>query len=153
MEPEGQAVPAGHVPAPPDDGPSDITGVPPHAAANLKRCAIVCIPLGVVAIGLFALIGHPLAGVLVCVGLALGAANSYLVQRSVVKYATSGGAYGKRRFVGGVFARLGVISAIALTICLLLLPDGLGVLGGLAAFQILMLAAASMPLIRELRQA
>ena len=144
MNPEGEAAPTG---VPPE------TGIPPQAAANLRRCVIISIPLGVVAIGLLALVGYPLAGVLVCVGLALGAANTYLVQRSVVKYATSGAAHGKRRFVGGVFARLAVISVIALSICLLLLPDGLGVLGGLAAFQILMLAAASMPLIRELRQA
>lgn len=152
MNSEGEAVPAGVAPEPLDDAVA-ATGVPPHAAANLRRCMIISIPLGVVAIGLLALVGYPLAGVLVCLGLALGAANTYLVQRSVVRFAKSGAAHGKRRFVGGVFARLAVISAIALTICLLTLPDGLGVLGGLAAFQILMLAAASMPLIRELRQA
>lgn len=136
-----------------DTGPQESIGVPPHAAANLRRCAIISIPLGVVAIGLLALIGHPLAGVLVCVGLAIGAANTYLVQRSVVKYAVSDAAHGKRRFIGSVFLRLAVVSVVALGICLLLLPDGLGVLGGLAAFQILMLASASVPLLRELRQA
>ncbi len=149
--PEGDVAPAGDAAESTGGAPGPIT-VPPHAAANLRRCMIISIPLGVVAIGLLALIGHPLAGVLVCVGLALGAANTYLVQRSVVKYAASA-VPAKRRFVAGVFVRLAVISVFALGICLLLLPDGLGVLGGLAAFQILMLAAASMPLIRELRQA
>ncbi len=144
MNPEGEAEAIGV--AQPGNG------VPSQAAANLRRCLIISVPLGIVAIGLLTLAGHPLAGALVCVGLALGAANTYLVQRSVVKYATAGGGH-KGRFVAGVFGRLAVISAIALSICLLLLPDGLGVLGGLAAFQILMLAAASMPLIRELRQA
>ncbi len=128
-------------------------GVPAHAAANLRRCAIISAPLGVVAIGLLAMIGYPLAGVLFCVGLAIGAGNTYLVQRAVVKYAVSGAAHGKRRFVGGVLARLVGISVLSLGIALPLLPDGLGVLGGLAAFQILMLAAASMPLIRDLREA
>jgi hypothetical protein len=147
----GTAVPAGDVPG------GDVPGgeppaIPAHAAANHRRSVLVSVPLGLVAIGLLALVGHPIAGLLVCVGLALGALNSWLVQRSVARYAASGGT-GKRRFVGGVFGRLAVISGVGLGLCLLLLPDGLGVLGGLAAFQILMLASASMPLIRELRKA
>jgi len=145
MNPEGEVSPVGVSP--------EVIDAPPHAAANLRRCVIISVPLGIVATGLSALIGHPLAGLLVCVGLALGAGNTYLVQRSVMKYAVAGGANGRRRFVGGVFARLVVLSAAAVGICLPLLPDGLGVLGGLAAFQVLMLAGASMPLIRELRQA
>jgi len=107
--------------------------------------------LAVVAILLLSLLGHPLAGLLFCVGLALGALNTWLVQRSVVRFASSTAGDAKRRFVGGVFGRLALISLVALAICLLFLPDGLGVLAGLAGFQILMLASASMPLIRELR--
>ncbi len=135
-----------------DSPDSVVPEVPAHAAANLRRCLIVSVPLGIVAIGLLALVGHPIAGLLVCVGLALGGLNSWLVQRSVVRFAATAGR-GKRRFIGGVFGRLAIISLVALGLCLLLLPDGLGVLGGLAAFQILMLASASMPLIRELRKA
>ncbi len=126
--------------------------VPALAAGNLRRSALISIPLGVAAVALLGVLGHPLAGVLVWVGLALGALNSYLVQRSVVRYAAGGDGNPKRRFVGGVLARLAVITVIALGLCVLLLPDGLGVVGGLAAFQILMLVSASMPLIRELRQ-
>ena len=129
-----------------------LPGVPALAAGNLRRSALVSIPVGVVAIGVLSLVGHPLAGAMVCVGLALGAVNTYLVQRSVVRYAAGDGGNRKRRFVGGVLARLAAITVIALGLCVLLLPDGLGVVGGLAAFQILMLVSASMPLIRELRQ-
>lgn len=145
--PRGKGVPGGAVAA-----IGDVPPIPANAAANLRRSMLVAVPLGIVAIGLLALVGHPIAGLLVCVGLALGALNSRLVQRSVARYAGSAG-QGKRRFIGGVFGRLTVISVIGLGLCLLLLPDGLGVLGGLAAFQILMLASASMPLIRELRKA
>ncbi|MDQ6875373.1 MAG: ATP synthase subunit I [Actinomycetota bacterium] len=127
--------------------------VPPHAAANLRRSTLVSIPVGIVAIGLLALVGHPVAGLLVCVGLGIGALNGALVQRSVVRYAASEAADRKRRFVGGVFGRLMLITVVSLGLCVLLLPDGLGVLGGLAAFQVLMIASASMPLIRELRKA
>lgn len=130
---------------------TELPAIPPHAAANRRRSVIVAGPLAVVAILLLSLLGHPLAGLLFCVGLALGALNTWLVQRSVVRFASSTARDAKRRFVGGVFGRLALISLVALAICLLFLPDGLGVLAGLAGFQILMLASASMPLIRELR--
>ncbi len=136
-----------------DTPATEIPAIPAHASANLRRSALVSVPLGVVAIGLLALVGHVLAGLLACVGLALGALNSWLVQRSVVKYAGSTDAHRKRRFIGGVLGRLTLISVVGLGLCLLLLPDGLGVLGGIAVFQILMLASASAPLIRELRKA
>jgi hypothetical protein len=132
---------------------SGTPAIPAHATANLRRSVLVSIPLGAVAIALLALVGHPLAGVLVCVGLALGALNGRLVQRSVVRYAASETGDRKRRFIAGVFGRLTTITVVALVLCLLALPDGLGVLAGLAVFQILLLASASMPLIRELRKA
>ncbi|MEP6696891.1 MAG: hypothetical protein ABJA34_08430 [Pseudonocardiales bacterium] len=131
---------------------SNAPAVPAQAAANLRRCLLISVPLGGIAIALLALVGHPVAGLLVCVGLGLGAFNSWLVQRSVARYGGDPGT-GKRRFVGGVLGRLTLITVVGLGLCVLLLPDGLGVLGGLAAFQVLMLASASMPLIRELRKA
>ncbi len=125
--------------------------IPPHAVANRRRSVLVAVPLAVVVMLLLSLAGHAVAGLLFAVGLAIGALNTWLVQRSVVRYAASSAPDAKRRFVGGVFGRLALISLVALGICLLFLPDGLGVLAGLAAFQVLMLAGASMPLIRELR--
>jgi len=129
---------------------SETPAIPAHATANLRRCLLVSVPLGVVAIGLLTLVGHPVAGVLVCAGLGLGGLNSWLVQRSVARYGGHPG-HGKGRFIRGVFGRLALITFLGLGLCVLLLPDGIGVLGGIAAFQILMLASASMPLIRELR--
>jgi len=128
-----------------------LPAIPPQAAANRRRSVLVAVPVAVVAVVLTAVLRHPVAGLLFCVGLALGALNTWLVQRSVVRYAASTARDAKRRFVGGVFGRLALISLVALGICLLFLPDGLGVLAGLAAFQVLMLAGASWPLIRELR--
>lgn len=127
--------------------------IPAHAVANLRRSMLVAVPLGIVGIALTALVGHPLAGAFVCAGLALGGLNSWLLQRSVARYAVSGADHGKRRFVGGVFGRLGLFTMVGLAVALLVRPDGVGVVAGLAVFQVLMLASASMPLIRELRGA
>lgn len=134
------------------DAPAALA-VPQHTAANLRRSVLLSVPLGGVALLILALLGHPVAGLLAFVGLALGALNSLLVQRSVVRFASRGEAARKQQFIGGALSRLGAITAVALLIVLLVRPDGLGVLGGLAAFQLLMLANAALPLIKELRGA
>lgn len=130
---------------------SPAVGIPQHAAANLRRSAIVALPTGAVALAILAAIGHPAAGGFVFLGLALGALNTHLVQRSVVRFAAGAGTDRKRRFIGNVLVRLGAITLVALAIVALVRPDGLGVLGGLAIFQFLMLGVASLPVFKELR--
>ena len=94
--------------------------------------------------------GHPLMGVFGLLGIALGAVNNRMLQMSVIAYATDE-KMTKKRFRNGVFSRLGGITILALAIGLLLRPDGLGVFAGLAAFQILMLVGAAVPVFRSLR--
>jgi hypothetical protein len=126
--------------------------VPMIAAANLRRSAILAACFGGAALLVTSLLGHPLMGLFVLVGLALGAANTALVQRSVVRFATSAAADKKRRFTMGVLGRLGLITVVALACVLITRPDGLGSFVGLALFQLVMLGGATVPLIKELRQ-
>lgn len=128
--------------------------VPVQAAANLKRSLLVAVPLGALALALTALAGHPLAGAFVFLGLALGALNTRLVQRSVVHFGESDapGKAKKKRFVIGSVGRLALITLVAAAVLLLVRPDGLGILGGLALFQLIMLGGAAVPLYRELRR-
>jgi len=126
-------------------------GVPAHAAANLRRSSIAGAVIGAVVLALLAPLGHPLAGVFVLVGIGLGALNTWFVQRSVAHFGASVATRRKQRFVGGVLVRLGGITLVALAIAVAVRPDGLGVFGGLAVFQLVMVGAASLPVIRELR--
>jgi hypothetical protein len=123
---------------------------PVSAAANLRRSTVVGAVLGAVAIVVTALNGHPLMGVFGGVGIALGAVNNRMLQKSVIAYATDP-KMNKKRFRNGVLGRLGGITLIALALGLLLRPDGLGVFAGLAVFQILMLVGAAVPVFRSLR--
>jgi hypothetical protein len=86
------------------------------------------------------------------VGLAAGGLNTYAVQRAVARFAT-GQLGGKRVFIGGVFMRLGALTLFALAIAFLVRPDGLGVVGGMAGFQLVMVGTASVPVFKELRKA
>ncbi len=123
---------------------------PVSAAANLRRSAVVGGALGVVAIVVLAIEGHPLMGVFGCVGLALGAVNNRMLQKSVLRYAASE-EIGKKQFRRGVMGRLGLITLIAIALGFFVRPDGLGIFVGLAVFQILMLIGAAVPVFRSLR--
>lgn len=124
---------------------------PVDAAANLRRSAIVAACLGLVSIAILGLLGHPMMGVFLTLGLALGALNSKLLQLSVLTYAAST-SMRKSQFTRKVLMRLGLITAIAFALGLLVRPDGLGIFAGLALFQVLMLVGASVPVLRSLRQ-
>jgi hypothetical protein len=130
--------------------PEPVVYTPVSAAANLRRSAILGAGLGAVAIVITSLQGHPLMGVFGLLGIALGAVNNRMLQKSVIAYAT-GPMVTKAKFRGGVFGRLGGITILAVVIALLDRPDGLGVFAGLAVFQLLMLVGAAVPVFRSLR--
>jgi hypothetical protein len=132
-----------------DYGPEPTVYTPVSAAANLRRSALISIGLGVVAIVVTSVAGHPLMGMFACFGLALGAVNNRMLQLSVIKRAH--GDVTRKRFNGGVFGRLGSITLVALGLALLVRPDGLGTFVGLAVFQVLMLVGAAVPVFRSLR--
>ena len=123
---------------------------PVDAAANLRRSTIVASALGLVSIVVLAFYGHPFAGMFGCLGLALGALNNRMLQRSVLRYAEHE-TIRKLEFSRRVFARLALITVVAFGCALLLRPDGLGVFVGLAVFQLLMLVGAAVPVFRSLR--
>lgn len=126
--------------------------VPAHVALNLRRAVILAVVAGAVAIAVLSVIGHPLAGLFVVIGLAGGGLNVLALQRSMARFAT-GEHGGKRVFLGNVFMRLGVFTLFALLLAFLVRPDGLGVVGGLALFHVLIVGTASVPVFKELRGA
>ena len=123
---------------------------PVSAAANLRRSALLSAVIGVVAIVVCAVQGHPLMGVFGFLGLGLGAYDNKLLQKSVIRFAAQLDV-GKKQFRRGVMARLGLITLIAIGLGFFVRPDGLGVFVGLAVFQILMLIGAAVPVFRSLR--
>jgi len=123
---------------------------PVDAVANLRRSTIVASVLGLLSIVVLAFYGHAFAGMFGCVGLALGAFNNRMLQRSVLRYAENE-TIRRAQFSRKVFGRLAAITAIAFGCALLLRPDGLGVFIGLAVFQVLMLVGAAVPVFRSLK--
>lgn len=123
---------------------------PVSAAANLRRSARLSAVIGVIAIAVLWVEGHPLMGVFGFLGLGLGAYNNRLLQRSVLKYARTE-AIGKKEFRRGVLGRLAGVTALAVGCAVLVRPDGLAVFVGLAVFHVIMLVGAAVPVFRSLR--
>jgi hypothetical protein len=100
---------------------------------------VLPVALGAGVIVLSALLGNVWIGVLVSVGLALGALNGVLAERALLRLKPDDD---RSVVVGGSMRRLGIITVIALVIVVAARPDGWTVLVGLAVYQLLSLASA-----------
>lgn len=124
--------------------------IPPNARAIFRSSVIGASITAVLALVIFIPLGYLVGALFAVVGLALGVANSALVQRSAARYADQGGG-GKGKLAVAALSRLAATTLVALGCALIFRPDGLGVLAGLAAFQLIAVAAAARPMIKELR--
>ncbi len=125
--------------------------IPAVADGNFRRAVVAACVLGVIALIVGAVVDELPAVAFACVGMGLGMVNSRLVQLSVVRFAEQSSTRPKRQFVGSVVSRLALITAVALALALLFRPDGIGVIVGLAIFQLLMIVVASIPMIKEMK--
>ena len=106
--------------------------------------------LAAAAVALSAWAGHTLFGVFFGVGLGLGLLNAVLVQRSVASITADDHPL-KRTMALNSATRLLVISAVGLTLAFLFRPLGLGVVFGLALFQVVLVASTALPVWKKIR--
>ena len=125
-------------------------GSSPRLNINVRRAAVIAAGIGVASFVVMVPAGYPLAAAFFCAGLALGLLNTTLVQRSAIRFAAIGNPSTKR-FAGSVLGRLALVTVLALAVAVTVQPEGLGVFAGLAAFQLLMIFMASVPMLKELR--
>lgn len=124
-------------------------------AVNYRRTLFTALAVGVAALVGLSLAHQYAAGLLLCVGLGLGAYNSGMIVRSAARYgagAPSGQAPRRGRIIGGVFGRLMMITGVALLLLVAVHPGGWGAVAGLAVFQLLLLANALAPMVKEVRR-
>lgn len=125
---------------------------PVSAAANLRRSIVISAVVAVAAVVVTIALGHPLMGLFGAVGLALGALNNWLLQRSVLRYGADE-SIGKKQFRNGVLRRLTAVTLVAIGLAILVRPDGIAVFIGLAVFHAIMLIGAAAPVFTSLRSA
>jgi hypothetical protein len=120
-------------------------------ATVLKQTYIFAAVMAAVALIVSGLLGNILIGVGFIIGLVLGAFNGRGARRSIASFAAKGQQGRRQTFVFSGLARLALVTAIALVLLLVAKSLAWGALGGLAVFQLTMLANASRLMLRTLR--
>ena len=98
-----------------------------------------------------ALLGHVMFGVFFGVGLGLGLLNALLVRRAVESITAEDHPLKKKMALNSA-TRLLVITVVGLTIAFVFRPQGLGVLFGLAIFQVLLVMTTALPVMKKMRR-
>lgn len=123
----------------------------PSVAFRPVPLSAFCAALTIATIFAAQRMGQILFGVFVGVGLALGLINALLVRRSVASI-TAGDHPQKSKMALNSAARLLVITVVALTIATMFVHQGgLGVVVGLAVFQVILVLSTLVPVVKKLR--
>ncbi|WP_407686043.1 ATP synthase subunit I [Mycobacterium sp. HUMS_1102779] len=122
----------------------------PSVAFRPVRLLLISIGITAVAVVAAALSGHLMLGVFFGVGLLLGLLNALLVRRSVDSITSQENPM-KRSMAINSASRLAVMTVVALVIAYLFRPAGLGVMFGLALFQVLLVISTAVPVWKKLR--
>jgi dipeptide/tripeptide permease len=122
----------------------------PSVAFRPVRLLIICVLLAGLATLAAGLLGHVMVGVFFGVGLALGLLNAVLVQRSVDAITADAHPL-KRKMALNSATRLMVMTVIGLTIAFIFRPQGLGVVFGMALFQVVLVVSTALPVMKKLR--
>lgn len=91
-----------------------------------------------------------MVGVFFGIGLLLGLLNALLVRRSVESITAKATPLKKSMALNSA-SRLAIITILGLVIAFLFRPAGLGVLFGIALFQMLLVASTALPIWKKLR--
>ncbi|MFY9765152.1 MAG: ATP synthase subunit I [Mycobacterium sp.] len=122
----------------------------PSVAFRPVRLLTMSLVLTVVAIAVAGSLHHPMVGVFFGVGLLLGLLNAVGVQRSVAAITAEAHPLKKKMAMNSA-SRLMIITVIGLTVAFIFRPAGLGVVFGLALFQVLLVLSTALPVWKKLR--
>lgn len=122
----------------------------PSVAFRPLRLLAICVVLTSLATLAAGLLGHVMVGVFFGIGLVLGLLNAVLVQRSVDAITAEAHPL-KRKMALNSATRLLVMTVIGLTIAFIFRPQGLGVVFGMALFQVVLVISTALPVMKKIR--
>ena len=122
----------------------------PSVVFQPVKLLAICAALTVLATALAAWAGQPMIGVFFGVGLGLGLINALLVRRSVASITADAHPL-KHKMALNSATRLMIITTIGLIIAFVFRPPGLGVLFGLALFQVVLVLSTALPVWKKIR--
>ncbi|OBG13577.1 hypothetical protein A5765_12325 [Mycolicibacterium celeriflavum] len=123
----------------------------PSVAFRPLRLLAICAVFAGLVTAASALLGHPMIGVFFGIGLGLGLLNAVLVQRSVDSITAEAHPL-KRKMALNSATRLLIMTVVGLTIAFVFRPQGLGVVFGMALFQVLLVVSTALPVMKKLKE-
>ena len=84
-------------------------------------------------------------------GIGLGLANHLVTEFWLLRLIASGEQPTRKKLAASTFARLTVLTVVAVGIAVMFWPDGIGLLLGLAVFRLIALVMTTIPLLKELK--
>jgi ATP synthase I subunit len=123
----------------------------PAVAFRPVRLFVICVVLTAATTLGTAFVNHLMFGVFFGVGLLLGLLNALLVRRSVGAITAREHPL-KRSMAFNSVSRLTIITVVGLIIAYVFRPNGLGVVFGLALFQVLLVFSTALPIWKKLRE-
>jgi hypothetical protein len=112
----------------------------PDVAAVARRTMVSALVVGVVGLVVLLLFNETWGALGLCIGIALGIGNFRLIVRSVLKVGRRTEGNKRRPLAMNTLGRLMAMTVVALVLAWVKPPLGLGMIGGLALFQFLLLA-------------
>lgn len=122
----------------------------PSVAFRPLRLFVICLVFAGIVTAVAALLEHPMVGVFFGIGLGLGLLNAVFVQRSVDSITAEEHPL-KRKMALNSATRLLIMTVIGLTIAFIFRPQGLGVVFGMALFQVLLVISTALPVMKKLK--
>ncbi len=122
----------------------------PAVAFRPVRLLVICVVLAAAAAVAAALLGYPMVGLFFAIGLGLGLTNAVMIQRSVESITAKDHPL-KRNMAMNSATRLLIMTVIGLTIAYVFRPQGLGVVFGMALFQVILVASTALPVVKKLK--
>lgn len=120
----------------------------PDVAAVARRTMIAALAVGVVGLVVLLLFSQNWAALGFCTGIGLGIGNFRLIVRSVVKAGRRAEGNKRRPLAMNTLGRLMAMTVVALVLAWVEPPLGLGIIGGLAIFQFVLLANVTRSMLR-----
>src|SRR3954454_6144064 len=116
-----------------------------------RKAILVALGLAVAGYWVIGQLGEWRLAAALAVGVGLGLVNHLATEYWLLRIITSGDEPSRNRMVRATIVRLTSLSVVALGLTVLMWPDGLGVLIGLAVFRLIALMMTSITLLKELK--
>ncbi|MCK0173231.1 MULTISPECIES: hypothetical protein [Mycobacteriaceae] len=122
----------------------------PAVAFRPVRLLIICVALSGLAAVAATWVGYPMVALFFAIGLGLGLGNAVMIRRSVLSITAKDHPL-KRNMAMNSATRLLIMTVIGLTIAYIFKPQGLGVVFGMALFQVILVASTALPVVKKLK--